>query len=310
MIAKAIYKLHEQLADQEPRAHLGASQIGHKCERALWYGFRWAFRITFSGQKLRLFETGHLEEARIIKELRLAGYYVVTRENGHQLGFKEHDGHFAGSVDGKIQLEGYKTGQWYLLEIKTHSLKSFEYLKVNGVKKAKPVHFAQMQIYMRHFDLKKGLYLSVCKDNEEIYEEIISYSNKNAIDLRAKALRVIQSENVPERLSNVIKGCFECERCDYQKNCHRLDSSQLPEFNCRTCIHSSPSTNQSWKCVKQRKEIQEQRGCSEHLFIPALVPADFIGANDENEFQLQFRTIEGKTIINKVGKGLEVLENA
>ncbi len=302
-LAQSIYELHERLADQEPRGHLGASAIGHKCERALWYGFRWAFKVKFSGQKLRLFETGHLSEARIIKELRLAGYEVVDREDGHQLRFKEHGGHFSGSIDGKIKIND----EWYLLEVKTINLKGHTYLKDSGVKKAQSKHYAQMQTYMHQLRLNNAVYLSVCKDNEEIFVEIVPYLEKEALKQSNKALKVIQSDNVPDRLSNTIKGCFECEWCDYVSNCHRLNSDQLPEFNCRTCINSTPLLTGGWVCAKNRKEIAEQKGCSEHLFIPDLVPAEYLGTNDDEVFQTRFRTIEGKTIINKVGKGLEVL---
>lgn len=306
-IANRIYKLHEQLADQTPRPHLGASEIGHKCERALWYSFRWAFKKNFNGRMLRLFETGNLAEARLIKELRLAGFEVEDRDDGHQLRFKEH-GHFAGSIDGKILING----EWYLLEIKTSNLKGFTYLKENGVKKAQLKHYAQMQTYMRKMGLAKALYVSICKDNEEIYSEVVNYNEKESLKLSEKALRVIQSEDAPPRISDTIKGCFECEWCDYVSNCHRLNSNLLPEFNCRTCMHSTPKFNElegTWHCNKERKEIAEQKGCSEHLFIPSLVPGEMKElTNVDGEIDcLKYLTIEGKTIINRKGKGLEVL---
>jgi hypothetical protein len=43
------------------------SSIGHPCERHLFYRFRWAhLPEQFDGRKLRLFHTGHAEEARMI----------------------------------------------------------------------------------------------------------------------------------------------------------------------------------------------------------------------------------------------------
>ncbi len=301
-IPKDIYSLHVSLSDNAPRPHLGASLIGHDCLRYLWYVFRWAYKVEHDGQRLRLFETGNLEEARLIKELRLAGYEVLDREDGHQLRFKDHNGHFCGSVDGKIQINN----EWFLLEIKTHGQKSFDYLKKNGVKKAKPMHVAQMQIYMKQLILDKALYVATCKNTDEIYTEIIKFEEKKAVNLRHKALKVIESDDTPERISNVIKGCFECEWCDFQKACHRLDASQLPEFNCRTCIHSTPYQNGAWACVKNRKEIEGQKGCDQHLFIPSLVPGELVG--QVNESSLTYRTIDGKTIINEIGKGLMICE--
>lgn len=66
----------ELAAQAEPpfRNHLGGSMIGRKCEREIWYGFRWAKRPSFQGRMLRLFERGHLEEFRFVKYLKMAGF--------------------------------------------------------------------------------------------------------------------------------------------------------------------------------------------------------------------------------------------
>src|SRR3954464_3219259 len=67
------------------RGHLGASQLGDECGRALWYGFRWATRPHFSGQQLRLFNRGHLEEGRFIAMLLAIGMQVFQQDaNGRQ----------------------------------------------------------------------------------------------------------------------------------------------------------------------------------------------------------------------------------
>ena len=44
------------------RSHLGASVIGNKCKRAIWFNFRWVKKPEFSGRQLRLFNRGHKEE--------------------------------------------------------------------------------------------------------------------------------------------------------------------------------------------------------------------------------------------------------
>jgi hypothetical protein len=56
-----------------PRPHLGASQIGNDCNRALWYSFRWAVWPHFDGRTLRLFDRGQREEAVFVEELRRIG---------------------------------------------------------------------------------------------------------------------------------------------------------------------------------------------------------------------------------------------
>jgi hypothetical protein len=57
----AIYERYEARSGEWRREHLGGSQIGRECDRALWYGFRWATAPDFDGRLLRLFDTGHRE---------------------------------------------------------------------------------------------------------------------------------------------------------------------------------------------------------------------------------------------------------
>jgi hypothetical protein len=60
------------------REHLGASVIGRKCHRELWYSYRWADIIVHEGRMVRLFERGHLEEYRFCAILEGMGCRVVT----------------------------------------------------------------------------------------------------------------------------------------------------------------------------------------------------------------------------------------
>ncbi|HEX8349957.1 MAG TPA: hypothetical protein VF598_08335, partial [Hymenobacter sp.] len=58
------------------RSHLGASVIGRECGRQIWYGWRWARKPKFQARMLRLFNRGHLEEARFIAALLAIGVQV------------------------------------------------------------------------------------------------------------------------------------------------------------------------------------------------------------------------------------------
>lgn len=58
------------------RKHLGASILGNKCDRAIWYNFRWVLNIPFEGRLRRLFNRGHREEQLIIQWLRGIGCVV------------------------------------------------------------------------------------------------------------------------------------------------------------------------------------------------------------------------------------------
>src|SRR5208283_4628088 len=73
-IRKDIEDYSQQAYSSGFRKHLGASDIGHQCERYLWYKFRWMCEPKFSGRMLRLFNRGHLEEARFIEWLEGIGF--------------------------------------------------------------------------------------------------------------------------------------------------------------------------------------------------------------------------------------------
>lgn len=77
-IDKAVRDDHEKanMFGQERRGHLGASVIGNRCARAVWYGFRWAYQERHLGRILRLFSRGHEEEPRFARWLRMAGAEV------------------------------------------------------------------------------------------------------------------------------------------------------------------------------------------------------------------------------------------
>ena len=82
----AICAAYEAARDDGFRLHLGASQIGKSCERALWYDFRWATPARFPGRILRLFETGQLEVARLVRILRRTGTIRPVAAHGGPAG--------------------------------------------------------------------------------------------------------------------------------------------------------------------------------------------------------------------------------
>lgn len=82
--AEAIMAWYEE-KPQDFRDHLGASLIGHSCNRYLWLTFRWAVMPKFEGRMLRLFNTGNREEVRIAEELRGIGVELYTRTANRSL---------------------------------------------------------------------------------------------------------------------------------------------------------------------------------------------------------------------------------
>lgn len=263
------------------------SSIGHPCERHLWYRFRWAHHPeAFDGRKLRLFHTGHAEEARMIAWLRLTGADVqaVDPETGEQWEVVALDGHFKGHLDGIVTgiVEAPVTP--HLLECKTHNEKSFAQLKRHGVAIAKTEHVAQMQVYMHLRGLTRAFYLAKHKDSDELYAERVRYDAAQAGALMAKAQRIRDAEKTPARVSD-DPAYFLCQAfgCPSYPICHGTDFALR---NCRTCLHARPINNGQWYCDRHERElpIEDQRaGCPNHLYLPSLVPGEQIDADETAE---------------------------
>lgn len=274
-----------------PRGHLGASLIGHKCERYLWLSFRWAVTEKFEGRILRLFRRGQNEEITIIKDLRDIG--VDIRSSQQRVDFS---GHFSGSVDGIIYSGLPESpNKKHLAEFKTHSKKSFDDLEKNGLEKSKPVHYAQMQIYMLGLKIDRGFYMAICKDDDRIYTERIKLDEVFANKLVEKAHRIVNSEGMPPPLST-DPTWFECKFCPAHDFCH--GSKVTKNVNCRTCAHATPVEAGEWHCARHDGNVPleyQYQGCESHVIHPDLVPYQFKYGRDEWHAMY---VIDGKDVEN------------
>lgn len=240
-------------ADEGFRSHLGASMIGKACDRQIWYGFRWFRKPNFSGRMLRLFNRGHLEEARFIAMLIATGYQVYQQDaKGNQFRISDVGGHFGGSGDGVvIGIPDVPAGIPALLEFKTHGSKSFAKLVKSGVQTAKPEHYAQMQTYMRKMGLQYALYGAVCKDDDELHMEIIKLDERVADYYISRGRTIILRQDPPPPIQNASPGLFECRYCDYKEICHDHDE---PARNCRTCVNAVAREDGTWWCESQDRQ--------------------------------------------------------
>ena len=265
-----IYEHYEKQREGEShRPHLGGSQIGNACKRALYYQFRHAWSPTFPGRILRLFETGHREEDRLIENLRAIGVKVWDRdpETGAQVRFTAHGGHFALSLDGVLENVPDAPKTPHTFEAKTMNGKSFRAVVNKGVQETKPVYWAQCQVGMLLSGLDRCLFMAVEKETDKIYGERIHLDRAEAQGLIDKAGEVIKATTPPPRLSD-NPAYFECKFCDYFPICHGV---KIPEVNCRTCAHSTPSMggDQKWTCALHGNAGE---ACQDHLFIPPIMP--------------------------------------
>ena len=72
---------------------------------------------------------------------------------------------------------------------------------------------------------------------------------------------------------------------------------EMPRVHCRTCLHATPllDGNAGWDCARHSKPLslgEQDAGCPNHLFIPALVPGEQINCSDEEEW-IEYRMADG-----------------
>lgn len=248
--AQVLPHLGDAYSDKEDdfRSHLGASIVGGDCERAIWYGFRWAHKGRAKGKAsesdesgfarmVRLWNRGHLEEGRFIALLLMIGVQVYQQdERGNQFRVSFHGGHMGGSGDGVlVGVPDLPQDVPCLGEFKTHSDDSFEKLKANGVQKSKPEHFVQMQTYMKGMNLAFALYMAVNKNTDELHAEIVEADacvGQWAVD---RGGRIIHATVPPSRMRSASPTFWKCRYgCDMAPVCWRTVD---PARNCRTCEH-------------------------------------------------------------------------
>lgn len=246
------------------RSHMGASLIGGECARAIWYNFRWATKGNFNGRLLRLFNRGHLEEARFIALLLGIGCEVYQQdENGKQFRVSHANGHFGGSGDGvAIGVPDLPAGTPALLEFKTSADKPFQEVKKNGVRAAKFEHYVQMQIYMSKMGIAAALYMMVNKNNDDIHAEIVHLDTKTADQFLSRGEKLVWMEAPPPKL-NESPGFWKCKFCDHRPVCHL---GTAPDVNCRTCVHSKPIADAKWTCGKhgEIEKATQLKGCNDY----------------------------------------------
>ena len=215
-------------ADQmkPPRDYLGASRIGEPCARKLVYEYTRAPKDDgrgFDGGTLRIFDVGHDLEDLCIGWLRSAGFDLRTRNRaGEQFGFSIAGGRIRGHIDGAI-VDGPDIGtRWpALYEHKALGQKSWTDVVSRGVRAARPVYFAQVQLYMAYMQLAVALFTATNRNSLALYHEIVPFDAAEAQALSDKAVAVLRSAEageLPPRIATT-SDFYLCRCCPYARRC-------------------------------------------------------------------------------------------
>jgi hypothetical protein len=293
-IAALIDKAHEAKSEP-PRPHMGASTLGHACDRWLWLSFRWAVQPTFPGRVMRLFRRGRDEEATIVSDLKSIGLDIKGAQT-----HVDFESHVSGSVDAIINSgvpEAPK--KKHIAEFKTHSKKSFDALLKDGVEKSKPEHFVQMQIYMAGTKIDRALYVAVCKDDDRIYTERVRYDKEVAEKYIARGKRLALEDRMPPPIST-DPSWYQCKFCAAYEFCHQTKTTK--HVNCRTCAHATAKDDSTFRCERHDADgipVEYQReGCESHVLHPDLVPYQ---RRDGLDQWTAIYVIDGKDVANGEG---------
>lgn len=281
------------------RTHLGASVIGRSCARDIWYSWHWVKKPMHSARLLRLFNRGHLEEARFLALLRMIGCNVWSLdEHGNQIRITGCGGHFGGSLDGVVAGIPDMPETPMLAEFKTHGTKSFASLKAEGVKKAKWEHYVQMCIYMHAQGLPAALYLAVSKDTDELHGEIVLADQTTAERYLQRAQDVINSPEPPVRINN-NPSWYECKFCSHSKMCHQFEE---PERNCRTCAHSTAlAENGFWYCERKDFHIAKDcQACNKYMCNPSILNNIEVVEANAVENWMVYRRADGVVVDTRI----------
>jgi hypothetical protein len=293
----------------QARPYLGMSSIGAACDRALWYGFRWASPSKFDAASLKRFEDGHHGEDAMAARLRMVeGITLLTidPDTGQQWEFVDFHGHFRGHFDGAILglLQAPKT--WHVWEHKVCNEKKIAKLEKlkqevgekNALRHWDAVYYAQAVLYMDYAGLDRHYLTADTPGGRHTVSVRTEASPSDAAALKARAEWLITADRTPPRISG-DPAWFECKWCDHHATCHQ---GQLPQINCRTCLHVTPIDEGLWFCDHWGKGLngEEQRiGCSDHLFLPSMVDGEQIDVAD-NDSWVEYRKPDGSIWRNEV----------
>lgn len=251
--------LETGLIYQDHRPYIGMSGLGGKCQRKIWYDFRWAYNRFISKRLARIFERGDLEEIRITNDLTKAGM-VVTDD---QKEIVDATGHIRGHIDGLVEGIPGAEKTVHLLEIKTMNNKRYnDYIK-NGIKKTNFTYYVQMNMYMGYLGLKRCLFTVTNKDNEARDYQRYEFEPAVFEEYNGIGFSILTSETPPNKIGDKI--WHECKMCDAREICHKGETIKK---TCRSCKYVNLEMEGIWSCSLQKdktlSDMEQRNACGKY----------------------------------------------
>lgn len=289
---------------------ISISDLGNDCDRAVWYALRWASpQEVITGLKAITFETGEIEEERLLNSLRMIDCEVeaVDPHTGKQTRVTAVFGFVRGKIDGKVLGLPEAPKTWHVVECKSAKETYYKPVVKKGVREGYFSHWVQLNTYCHLLGFDRGLYMLRNKNTGEIYCERIETDHDAAIRMLANAERIVEMHEPPAKLHDdpTAKTAFKCRSmCRHKAICH---DGVFPRVNCRTCLHATAERleNATISCARWSKPLtpdEQREGCPAHLYLPALVPGEMLDADEAAE-TVTYRLRDGSTWVDGSGKG-------
>jgi hypothetical protein len=154
----------------------------------------------------------------------LAGFDIRAKnENGKQFGFCTSEGKIAGHCDGIIFGGSDICLYPCLWECKTMNNKNWNDTKKRGILVAKPIYYAQVQLYMAYLNLDENpcLLTVLNKDTSELYHELIHFDCEAAQRYSDRAVQIIKACENNELMPCISNdpAFYKCKMCSYRTIC-------------------------------------------------------------------------------------------
>jgi hypothetical protein len=200
-----------KLGDNTPRDYLGASSLGDECSRKLWYSYHQPSSTGFTSRTKRIFELGNKIEDIIIDCLGNSNIKILAKQSSFM------DGPLGGHCDGIVSNLPCSSKD-HLLEIKSMNDNSFNGIKSKGLKKYSTGYWVQCQVYMHYLKMEKCLFISMNKNDCELYIERFDYNEATAIEYIERGKLICSLEYPPDRQYK-YSNFFKCKMCNYNEKC-------------------------------------------------------------------------------------------
>lgn len=213
-------------AKQPRREYVGASAIGHECERSIQFEYAGAARESdFGPETLRRFDSGHMGEELARAWFIDAGFQLTQRNQrtGERFRWTQLDDQVSGEPDG-VFISGPPVISYpSMWEHKYVGSKTFRDIQKNGLKKARHGYWMQCQINMAYLGLTEHptVFTVTCGDDGSQIHLLIEFDAEGAQMTSDKAVRIVRATQAGDLLPRpfkdktyfICKGCFFAQRC-------------------------------------------------------------------------------------------------